>query len=222
MIYNRNCRRIWAATPPKKQMVLPGLSPNPAAVCSLCCRPINFASQGRGLGVTSGSKNTHNSVRPMDHLSFPRNKFRTAKPSSRHVGTFWHVGTHSLMRWQCQCASYRHWPVNFCADRVFEVSTSRSRAARVHCSKADFTKLLRRDFVQFASGSYMMPESLWNFFLLACVASLVKGEVFTSMAHLEATLYAERDIALILQKHVQRERERLDKLEKWVWTERVN
>ena len=59
-----------------------------------------------------------------------------------------------------------------------------------------------------------MSELVWNFFLFACVASLVKGEVFTSMAHLEATLYAERDISLILQKHVQKERERLDKLEK--------
>ncbi|KAL8579446.1 hypothetical protein ACOMHN_026811 [Nucella lapillus] len=50
--------------------------------------------------------------------------------------------------------------------------------------------------------------------LLACVACLVKGEVFTSMAHLEATLYAERDIASLIQKHVQEERERLNKLEK--------
>ncbi|KAK7111469.1 prolyl 4-hydroxylase subunit alpha-1-like isoform X2 [Littorina saxatilis] len=59
-----------------------------------------------------------------------------------------------------------------------------------------------------------LPELFWNFLVLACVAVYVKAEVFTSMAHLEATLYAERDIGLTLRKHVQKERERLNKLEK--------
>lgn len=60
----------------------------------------------------------------------------------------------------------------------------------------------------------MMPEICWNLLLLACVASFVGAEVFTSMAHLEATLYAERDIAATLKNYVKKERERLDKLEK--------
>jgi hypothetical protein len=60
----------------------------------------------------------------------------------------------------------------------------------------------------------MMPDALWTVFISACVASVVRAEVFTSMAHLEATLYAERDIALTLQRHVRKEREKLDKLER--------
>lgn len=60
----------------------------------------------------------------------------------------------------------------------------------------------------------MMPESFSMILLFACVACLVRGEVFTSMAHLEATLYAERDIAALIQRHVQQEKERLNKLEK--------
>ncbi|XP_076452038.1 prolyl 4-hydroxylase subunit alpha-1-like isoform X2 [Babylonia areolata] len=59
-----------------------------------------------------------------------------------------------------------------------------------------------------------MPDLLKNFLLFACVASLVRGEVFTSMAHLESTLYAERDVASLIKSHVQQERERLNKLEK--------
>ncbi|XP_076459710.1 prolyl 4-hydroxylase subunit alpha-1-like isoform X2 [Babylonia areolata] len=59
-----------------------------------------------------------------------------------------------------------------------------------------------------------MPESFWKLVLIvACVAPVMECEVFTSMAHLEATLYAERDIASTLRRHVQRERERLNKLE---------
>ncbi|KAL8609462.1 hypothetical protein ACOMHN_037984 [Nucella lapillus] len=58
-----------------------------------------------------------------------------------------------------------------------------------------------------------LPGSFWNFVLLACVAPLIECEMFTSMAHLEATLYAERDIASTLRRHVQKERERLNKLE---------
>ena len=53
-----------------------------------------------------------------------------------------------------------------------------------------------------------------EFGLIAILMNYVNAEVFTSMAHLEATLYAERDIGIALQNHVRKERERLDKLER--------
>lgn len=60
----------------------------------------------------------------------------------------------------------------------------------------------------------MMQECCWSLLILACVASIVGAEVFTSLAHLEATFYAERDIAATLSSYVKKERERLEKLEK--------
>ncbi|PVD38058.1 hypothetical protein C0Q70_00668 [Pomacea canaliculata] len=60
----------------------------------------------------------------------------------------------------------------------------------------------------------MMVAVFWHSLLLACVACSVTAEVFTSLAHLEATFYAERDIAATLKSFISQERARLDQLEK--------
>lgn len=48
----------------------------------------------------------------------------------------------------------------------------------------------------------------------ACVATLASAELFSSMAHLETALYAERDIAVAIQDYIHEEEKRLDKLKK--------
>ncbi|XP_050391712.1 prolyl 4-hydroxylase subunit alpha-2 isoform X1 [Patella vulgata] len=48
--------------------------------------------------------------------------------------------------------------------------------------------------------------------LLACVANMVECEMFTSMAHLQTALYAERDIASTLRQYIDMEEKRLEKL----------
>ncbi len=51
--------------------------------------------------------------------------------------------------------------------------------------------------------------------LIACVAVVVKCELFTSMAHLQTALYAERDIALAITTYIQNEEKRLEKLKRY-------
>lgn len=48
----------------------------------------------------------------------------------------------------------------------------------------------------------------------ACVATFASAELFSSMAHLETALYAERDIAVAIQDYIHEEEKRLDKLKK--------
>lgn len=48
--------------------------------------------------------------------------------------------------------------------------------------------------------------------LLASAAGSGHGELFSSMAHLQTALYAERDIALEIRKYVADEQDRLNKL----------
>lgn len=50
--------------------------------------------------------------------------------------------------------------------------------------------------------------------VVACVATLACGELFSSMAHLETALYAERDIAVAIKDYIHEEEKRLDKLRK--------
>jgi len=53
--------------------------------------------------------------------------------------------------------------------------------------------------------------------LYACVASIVpvsRGEMYTSMAHLEHALWAEGEIATSIKDYVREEEARLDRLKK--------
>ncbi|KAK3090445.1 hypothetical protein FSP39_011937 [Pinctada imbricata] len=51
-------------------------------------------------------------------------------------------------------------------------------------------------------------------YLLACVANLIRCELFSSMAHLDTALYAEQDIAQAIKEYVQEEESRLRQLER--------
>ncbi|ESO84721.1 hypothetical protein LOTGIDRAFT_196347 [Lottia gigantea] len=55
---------------------------------------------------------------------------------------------------------------------------------------------------------------MWKYLalVLACVANMVESELFTSMAHLQTALYAERDIARTLKQYIESEEKRIEKL----------
>ncbi|XP_067670893.1 prolyl 4-hydroxylase subunit alpha-1-like isoform X2 [Haliotis asinina] len=61
-------------------------------------------------------------------------------------------------------------------------------------------------------GSF--SEIVLGFLLLACVANVGRCELFTSMAHLQTALYAERDIAVTLKNYVENEEERLRQIKR--------
>ncbi|XP_046362969.1 prolyl 4-hydroxylase subunit alpha-1-like isoform X2 [Haliotis rufescens] len=61
-------------------------------------------------------------------------------------------------------------------------------------------------------GSF--SEIVLSFLLIACVANVGRCELFTSMAHLQTALYAERDIAVTLKNYVENEEERLRKIKR--------
>lgn len=48
--------------------------------------------------------------------------------------------------------------------------------------------------------------------LLICVASVVRCELFTSLAHMERALFAEREISSRIKEYVREEKQRLDAL----------
>lgn len=48
--------------------------------------------------------------------------------------------------------------------------------------------------------------------IFVCVASIVKCEIFTSLAHMQRSLFAERDISFRIKEYVDEERQRLDAL----------
>lgn len=48
--------------------------------------------------------------------------------------------------------------------------------------------------------------------VLILVIGFSNGELFTSNAHLQTALYAERDIANLLQSYVEQEEARLEKI----------
>ena len=48
--------------------------------------------------------------------------------------------------------------------------------------------------------------------IFVCVASVVKCEIFTSLAHMQRSLFAERDISFRIKNYVEEEKERLDAL----------
>lgn len=48
--------------------------------------------------------------------------------------------------------------------------------------------------------------------IFVCVASVVKCEIFTSLAHMQRSLFAERDISIRIKNYVEEEKERLDAL----------
>ena len=47
--------------------------------------------------------------------------------------------------------------------------------------------------------------------LFVCLASRGSGELFSSMAHLQSALYAERDIAIEIRNYVEAEQSRFQK-----------
>lgn len=53
---------------------------------------------------------------------------------------------------------------------------------------------------------------LASLMVIACVATFASTELFSSMAHLETALYAEKDIAVAIKDYIQEEEKRLDKL----------
>ncbi|KAK3598748.1 hypothetical protein CHS0354_028800 [Potamilus streckersoni] len=56
--------------------------------------------------------------------------------------------------------------------------------------------------------------TLRHIMLCACVASQVLAELFTSMAHMQKALEAERDIALVIRQYVRIQEEKLKNLER--------
>ena len=51
--------------------------------------------------------------------------------------------------------------------------------------------------------------------LIASVAAPGLGELFTSIAHMQAALYAERDIAEEIREYIRVEEEKLNKLKRY-------
>lgn len=57
-----------------------------------------------------------------------------------------------------------------------------------------------------------MRQILCGILLFLGLASQVSGELFSSMAHLQSALYAEKDIATEIRNYVEAEQIRLQKL----------
>ncbi|XP_041362602.1 prolyl 4-hydroxylase subunit alpha-1-like isoform X2 [Gigantopelta aegis] len=58
----------------------------------------------------------------------------------------------------------------------------------------------------------MIMDIFQSFFPIVWMMTIARAEIFTSVAHLENALYAERDIARTLKNYIQREEEKLEKL----------
>ena len=58
-------------------------------------------------------------------------------------------------------------------------------------------------------------SGLVQMLLIASVAAPGLGELFTSIAHMQAALYAERDIAEEIREYIRVEEEKLNKLKRY-------
>ena len=60
----------------------------------------------------------------------------------------------------------------------------------------------------------MFMDIYQSFLPIVWLMTIARAEIFTSVAHLENALYAERDIARTMKNYIEREEEKLDKLKR--------